>query len=916
MPGASVRALTVAMGVQDRATKIVGDLKGQIDKINGKVVQSHLRANDSASKPIKNVAKCLEQADRAAYQAFKSLGHFETGATASARAAAKMEDSLKRVNTSIKGYSANLETAKKNTQHLQDLQGTFASVAAVSGAGFILSTKAAAEYDRSLTDIRNTLMDVNKSQKYISWVENGQAMNKGDRATLARSYSKYSKDVVGLSDEEIIRMLDLSSWQANILNVGAEELAMGMKGVFKGRPEEIFEKLGVMISQEEITAGMEEVKRTSAPGEWEGKEKELKGMVATRILLKRLEQRKAEADEAGGPEIENLNRLDDSITDIRINVGKTFLPLVEALSKGAAVAAKFTEKFPRATFFGAVAMALAFLASTFALFIGMAAPGIIALHGMAAGMSLGAVATGAMSAAMGILNAVMAMNPIFLVAAALVGIAAILVYVNKKTGILTKAWGELNELWSSLKEGDVGKIGKKAATMAFKLVFPPAMLYAILKHVPGMANIMDRVEVKIGGILNHLKDFKDRAVDSLKNLIPGWLKNIWDRLRDIVIRIKEALITALGGLIPDEVKTSLEAIAAVKEGQAAGVGARAASVRSWGIHRKSDDGYQVARFTPAKGLGMDQMARAASLMGDRSYLTWPELMALSAEDQALFGWGGGVSEMTRKQMLKAGWSESNLEAYDKFLRRVGGGRATAEDVAGANTDYTKTDAGNDLLGGVAGAVVDVASAPFDQAEEHFSETGAEQQRQRTEAREAEQNTLEFLGAKIPTGGAPASVDAIEFAGRQIPVYNQADLRGTGWGTNVRINGSGQAVMEADIDSLPHKQKLEFQQTYGFTQFVPKLDRGGGVEETGGAVVHAGEEFSPADVVHRTTAAERLLDRLESTGILPSAGSGDTINNNNVTVHVTVNGVKESFSKFDLARIISQQVKRELGQFKT
>jgi len=46
---------------------------------------------------------------------------------------------------------------------------------------------------------------------------------------------------------------------------------------------------------------------------------------------------------------------------------------------------------------------------------------------------------------------------------------------------------------------------------------------------------------------------------------------------------------------------------------------------------------------------------------------------------------------------------------------------------------------------------------------------------------------------------------------------------------------------------------------GGSEEVEALQSGGGVETTGGAVVHAGEEYSPAQVVRKTTAAERLAD---------------------------------------------------------
>ena len=897
MPGGAVRSLTVAIGVQDRATKIVGALKKDLNKIDGTVSKAELAAKDSASKAIKAVTKSLEASDKAAAQAFKSFQRFEGGASQAERGVSRLSTALKKAGGAIDTYSKKIDAAKKKTESLESLQGPAAGVAAMSGGILAFSMMTSAQIDKNMAAAMNSAKNAQEASLYEQFVKSGGAGNQAMRAIAARKGSVGLQGISEISAQQNLEFLELVIAEAQKTGANENEIESAVEGFYTGSVDTINDILGGFgISNDTINARIEQMRKEN-PEKWGADPKaagartdeEMMTIVGMELYTDMLRERRAEAQKTGETELDAATRLSNAMTDFRANIGRTMTPVIEIMAKGATIAAKFTEKFPRAAVVMAVGLALAFLASTLVLFVGMAAPGIIALHGIAAGMSLGAVATGAMSAAMGVLNAVMAMNPIFLVAAALVGIAAILVYVNKKTGILTKAWGELNELWSSLKEGDVGKIGKKAATMAFKLVFPPAMLYAILKHVPGMANIMDRVEVKIGGILSHLIDFKDQAVDSLKNLIPGWLKNIWDRLNDIVIRIKEALITALGGLIPDEVKTSLEAIAAVKEGQAAGVGARAASVRSWGIQRKSDDGYKVAQFTPAEGLSMNQMARAASLMGDRGYLTWPELMALSAEDQALFGWGGSTTEMTRNQMLKAGWSESNLEAYDKFLGRVGGDRADAEDVAGANTDYTKTNAGEDLLGGLPEKVDDVLTEAV-----------------------TENSTINNIGTKIDEATKDKGWVSVNW-NSDTPWINKdtgVAITDREYGSTTEGRGryfNAKYVTDEDLASYGWRRTAD-----GFE----KLASGGGILSTGLVVGHEDEEFSPADVVHRTTAAERLLGRLESTGILPSAGSsrlGDTIN---VTVNVTVNGVKESFSKFDLARLISQQVKRELGQFKT
>ena len=914
MVNGAVRSLMVAMGVRDQATRIVGALKKDVLQLDGKVVKSTIKATDSASPAIKAVAQSFHQCDTAIGQAFHSLQIFDRGASKTAIATAKMRGAFDSANKAIKSYSSALDDAKKRTESLNSLKAPLASVAAISGGIIAVSAKSAASYNKNLTDIKNTLLDEDQSQKYLKWIETGATMNKLTRSQLAKDASKYVIDISELSAEENVKFLDLLAAEATRLNVDSSQLSSAMKGVYKGTPEEMMSLLGMSGIDTDAISKAAEAERKSNPAKWAGaSESELKAYTTVKLYTAALEERQRVAEAAGGAETEDLNRLGDAITDIRINLGKTFLPVISAISKAAGAAATFTSKFPKASMLIAVGAALAFVVSTLGLFIITAGPAWAALTAVAAGMTLSSVAAGVLSAAMSVLNIIMALNPAVLIVMALIALGAALYYVEKKTGALSKAWAWLVELWDDLKAGDIGDIGKKAASIMFKMVFPVAVLSAFLK----IPKIHDNIE---------------KVAKYLKSLIPGWLESIFDTVKGWYDKLKTALVELAAdisqivlGMLPDWLKEKVGLIkgtaAANKEfveGDEASVQYFAA--RRFGVVRSFDEGYKVATFSTAEGLSAEQMVHAAELMKEfgteykgSTYMLKSGLDQMEASDAALFAW-----KPTDQIGMTPGEIPEGIDvaAYNAFVGQpeLSKGVRTPVDEAKAGLASKTTEPS------YAEAITEAFTGPIKAVVKPVVEAGTQ--------------AAEYHAAVSPTttvdpGKTEATKGKFTVRDESTGTLYSYDPATGGWQKFGRIGGflsTETGWSDIDEGAVPSYTRSEALEQIGGAA------TGGGIETTGLLIGHEGEEYSPADIVHKTTAAERLVEMLVGGG----RGSLDEIvgdtewqsgagkagkrskdgDNINVTVNVTVNGVKESFSKFDLTRLIETHVRRVLGQYKT
>ena len=887
MAGGSVRALTVALNVRDHATKLVGDLKNDLKRIEGRATVAQLKANDAASKPIKNVAKSLNEADKAAMQAFKSLGHFETGVSRTTRAVAKMEDAFGRVNRSIQTYSNNLEKAQKKTKHLETLQGPMAGVAAMSGAFIGLSVMTSSEIDKNMASAMNSAKNQQEAALYEAFVKSGSSGNQAIRAIAARKGSVGLQGIDEISAQENIEFLDLVINEAQKTGANINEIESAVEGVYTGNADSINDILGGFGISNDTLNSMIEQARKEQPDIWGADPKaagartdeEMMTIFAVREYTKLLKERRAESEKTGGVELDSATKLTNAMTDLLANVRRTFTPMIEIMAEGAEVAARFTTKFPKATLIIAVGLALTFVVATLVLFLSMALPGILALHSMAAGMTLASVAAGVFSGAMAVLNAILALNPVVLIAVALVALGAVLVYVAKKTGVLSKAWEYLSGLWDDLKEMDMGEVGKKAASVLFKMVFPPAVLAVFLKNIPGIQSIIERVERTTTKLLDKAAEFKDQAVDALKNLIPGWLKNIWNRLNEVFTGFVQAIIKTFGGLMPEGYKEQLEAYTQLQEAAAAGEGGDAARARRYGIlgYDAKDDEYKIARFVAAQGVSPEA---AAGLLGEKGYATWAEYQGMTATQQAMlvatYGGSFKASELGSEYDIE-GWIR-----FNSYLAKSGHDHPTPEDVVEVAAAVGKPGIGTAIVEGGKAIVEggkDILTAP--------PGTGTEYDQQVRANSEAVREGL-VEGIKSLNETPPGT--------------------GTEYDQQVRANSD--------------EARSKIGAILGIGDGVGLLAEGGGVETTGLLIGHEGEEVSPADVVHKTTAAERLVEMLmgDSSNLAEAMGYGhgrsEAGKGNTINVYVTVQQPNDKWNKFDLIRLIENQVKRYAGQWKT
>ena len=969
MAGGSVRALTVAINARDRATKIVGNLKADMKNIESKAVVAQLKANDAASKPIKNVAACLEATDKAAMQAFRSQDHLEKGVSRTTRALAKMEGGFGRINKSIQAYSKNMERAQEKTQTLDALLGPMAGAAAMTGGFLGLSVMTATDINRNLVAAMNAARTQQDAALYETFVKEGRAGNVAVRALAARKAAVGTQGIEEISAEDTIEFLDLVVAEAKRAGANEGEIESAIEGFFTGSVDTINDILGGFeISNDTINAEIERM-RAENPAKW-GAEPTAPGATTDEVMMsivglelytKMLRERRAEAAKTGETETDAATRLNDAMVNLRYNVGQTFIPLIEFLAKAADLAARFTSKFPKTTMVIALGAAIVFLVSTIGLALSVTLPWVIALHGMVAGMTLSSVAAGALSAAMGALNAIMALNPAIAIAMVLMALGAILVTVAKRTGVLSKAWEYLSDLWDNLKEMDVGEIGKKAASLLFKMVFPPAALEALVKNIPAIQTLIERVTSIFSSQLETVDEFKDKALDALENLIPGWLKNIWARLKDVFNVFIQTILKLFSWLIPEGYEEQLEAYTQLQEAAAAGEAGDTAEARRYGIlgYDAKDDEYKIAHFMPAQNISPTEAAR---LTGGKGYATWAEYRAMSAEDQAkmTYGYGGLVKS---EDMASLGYDVEGWKIFESLLSKSGHKHADAEDVAelaavvrkpGISTVIveggkgvakevltTSPGVGNAAMltatMGPAGLGAAVAIEAGKKLPSALSGTGTEDGEQVEETSEpvpegTEEGEEGALATRSGIGGMATMATAVGMPGLGSVVAVEGLKKlltfssGAGTEHDEQVEETSEPVPEGteEGEETNGEAGSALANFLGIGDDVGLLAEGGGIETTGLVIGHEGEEVSPAEVVHKTTAAERLVNTLNETRFgLADAGwylpphrsdgrGGDQI----VNINVVVNGAGDKWNKFDLVRLIENQVTRTLGTWKT
>ncbi|MDI9398090.1 MAG: hypothetical protein QM433_00835, partial [Euryarchaeota archaeon] len=566
MSGGSVRALTVAINARDRATKIVGNLKADLKKIEGKAVVAQLKANDAASKPIKNVAACLEAADKAAMQAFKSLGHFEKGTSLAERGVSRLRAAMQKANTTIEAYSRNVEKARKSTESLEKLQGAAAGMAAVTGGLIGFSMMTSAGTSKNLQAALNASASEEEAAQIEAWVRGGTSGSRSLRAMAARKGVLGAQGIDALSIGENLEFLDLIVKHGQAGGATEGEIESALEALYTGSPDSINDILGGFeISNDTINKQIETARATEASVWKDYTDEEMTTVFAVREYTRLMKER-------GEVETDAYTRLQNNLSDIRDNIGEVFGPVVALAAEATGAVAALVTKYPLAKYLIAAGLAVGFMGASI----------LLLLPGLAVATSMITVA-GLATAGWAVL---------------LLALAGVLASVAKKTGILSKAWEMITGAWDSLQETDMGDLGK----LALKVVFPPAALAALVKHIPGMQGVMERAERILTNVLDKLGEFKDRALDALRNLIPGWLKSIWSRLKEVFTGFVEAIIKTFGGLMPEGYKEQLEAYTQLQEAAAAGEAGDTAEARRYGIlgYDAKDDEYKIANFVPAQ----------------------------------------------------------------------------------------------------------------------------------------------------------------------------------------------------------------------------------------------------------------------------------------------------------------------------
>lgn len=901
-----IRDLYFRMQVLDQATKHLTDTRELADRVGQTVATVETRVNDRASAPLQKVAAAA-QTVQTTFSNFQNVGSnasrtLGAAGDAGAKAASGMDRAASATNRLAAGLS-NVQTRAGQAASsvgqvgakLDSIERGATKVSAATGAIVGISVYKAADYQELLKGIEARASSPEVAKEITSWVEEGGSKSYSSQFQRARAAAKLTTGaaggLVGASDnadlqKEFLEELELTlAVQGAASNASIRTLgdADNMLESFVGGNVSSLNKLipGYQLSNEKVAELREQYRRTMP---------ELKNFndqqVDLYIGMKEGLKIMKEANEGKDPIVSAVTEMRMAYEKLSVAIGTPLVGSFEAVASGLHKLATLAEKYPDATKYVSFGLALAFVGASGAVVSAQVLGALTTLKALGGVASVVTAPLKILTAAQWLLNVAMAANPIGILIIAGAALLALLVYIAYRTGALAKAWEYLKSLdlggtlsagvdwakekWSDflaivdgvsskLKGMSAGEFLKGAISMAIK-VSPGGMVAAVLtQKIPGLLTwIWDSITT----LTDRLKDWLEGLIPDWLGQVVKWLQGAWGYLKDLYGTFRgwyDRLKMILFGGYNEQ--GQFEAGIATKIGDRIVDALRGAPLIGGLVTQMTAEG----EAAQAKAEGKTESETMRELTGidrfrGKDHAGEVYVIEYKAKDlyADLMQEKYGTDTLSWSEWQKLPDAHKGL--FDEKLKSI-----TIEAAKARGYDVDKAKA---IEKAFSGGEPPVELPPA--VEEHYAETGAAQQQQRTEAREAEQNILDFLGAEIPTGGAPTSVDAIEFAGRQIPVYDQADLRGTGWGTNVRINDSGQAVMEVDIDSLPHKQKLEFQQKYGFTQFVPKLERGGGVEETGGAVVHAGEEYSPAQVVRKTTAAERLAD-----SILALFGLGET-----------------------------------------
>lgn len=916
----NVRDLYFRVAAIDQATHRLGLIKKDADALTAKTTEIQAAVVDRATAPLQKIAaaadtaqKQLTLADFAASKAAHSVtnagyagSRAASGIERSAAAAQRLSGELNQVDTAASQVTTRLASMKSG---VDSVEGGARKMAAVTGAISGVAIYKAANYQELIRSIQNRAT-TETATALTAWVKEGQTVEHSSGLQRARVAAQMaagtSGSMPGLAEDpqKMIAFLEQLETTLAVQGSAANPNIHTLEGVqsqlnsfLQGNVESLNEIVpGYKLSSKEIQDLREQYRKTMP---------ELKKFsdaeIDTYIAMDRATAIMAEANEGKEAIVDPTVRLKLAYEKLGLEMGDHLLPAAEAVVDIIGRLVEIAMKYPDATKWVAYAIAIAFVGSSAVLIMGQVLGAALALSkfgliakGLAAGLKV-------LAAAQWLLNIAMTANPIGIIIVVAAALLAVLIYLAHRSGLLAKIWERLGQLdlggllsrgietatgawdgfldtlqivWDRLRSLKSGMGAAGAIGLAMHMVMPAAIVAALGKRIPDLltwiwGTLLNTKDDLAGYFRNLLPDWFTRIVDWLRNMYAK-LKEVWAAAADIPARIKTFLVgseTEAGladkigevilkafSLVPGagsvlaaaQKKADLQALTSryaeqYKAGQIESV--RGFLGRETGIVRTAaDNEVVVPTFQPKEGLERDELARALEILAGgetmenagQQYMAYPTYAALPPEEKALF-------EMSQYQpkILRTDLGEGyNLEAHQAFMGLLMNKNLPPEEayrrILASPTPLPTVEEPSAMTEGVPGT-----ATPPPEIAGDVGPTGI--------VPAAPQSSVSEIASFAGSGTAPADVVMLLPEDVGLP---PTEVEGEGLIDRVwRYLGGGSEEVEA-------------------------LQSGGGVETTGGAVVHAGEEYSPAQVVHKTTVAERLADTvLKMFGSTRGAGGG-------------------------------------------
>jgi len=883
-----IRDLYFRMRVLDQATKRLADTKVMADRVGQTVATVETRVNDRASAPLRKVAAAANTvqttfsnfqgaaagANRTLSAAGDAGSKAATGMDRAAQATGRLASGLSTVQaragqagSAIDSINSKLDTMERGATKISAAAG-----AVVGGA-----IHKAADYKELMGAIENRAATPEVAKALQDWVKEGQGVEYSSGYQRAKAAAQVSVGIsgglVGVTENADLQLEFLEQLEKTLAVQGAAadpniqtlgDASSMLNSFMSGNIDSLNDLIpGFQMSNEQV-AQLREKYRAAMP--------ELKGFTDQQIdlYIGMKEAIKIMKQENEGKEdvIASTIRMIMAFEKLATTLGLNLIPTFERVTGGLNRLAVLAEKYPDASKYAAFAVALAFVGGT-AVVVAAQVFGALATLSSLGGVAAAVTAPlKALTAAQWLLNVAMAANPIGIV---IVGVAALLGYLGYlayRSGLLAKAWEYLKSLdlggtlaagvdwaterWSDfldlvdgvsskLKGMSAGELLKGAISMAIK-VSPGGMVAAVLtQKIPGLLTwIWD----SIATLTDRLKDWLEGLIPDWLGQVVEWLQGAWGYLKDLYGTFRgwyDRLKMILFGGYNEQ--GQFEAGIATKIGDRIVEALRGAPVIGGHVTQMVAEG-EVAQAKAEGKTESETMRELTGIARFRGKSHAGEVYVIEYEAKDLYA--ESMQEQYGKTTLS--WPEfQQIEQKNKpyFVERL-----ISIDVEAAKTLGYDVEKAKAIEKAFAGSE---AEPPLPTVEEPSAMT------------EGVPGTAtpppEIAGDVGPTGIVPAAPQSsgseiASFAGSGTAPADVVMLLPEDVGLpSAEVEGEGEGLIDR-VRRYPDRVRRYLG---GGSEEVEALQSGGGVETTGGAVVHAGEEYSPAQVVRKTTAAERLAD---------------------------------------------------------